>query len=66
MTSVSIDATINAKWVQGHSSYSPGTTQELALISIDLLVKDLGIEGAQDFIKQVFERYPTGPTEPAQ
>jgi hypothetical protein len=66
MTSVSIDAAINAKWAEGHSSYSPGTTEELALIGIDLLVKELGIEAAQQFINQVFERYPNVQTEQAQ
>jgi len=66
MTSVSIDAAINAKWAEGHSSYSPGTTEELALIGIDLLVKELGIEAAQHFINQVFERYPIGQAEQPQ
>lgn len=66
MTSVSIDAAINAKWADGHSSYSPGTTEELALIGIDLLVKELGIEAAQHFINQVFERYPIGQAEQPQ
>jgi len=58
MNTISIDADIKAKWADGHSSYSPGTTEELALIGIDLLVKDLGTEAAQQFIKQIFERYP--------
>jgi hypothetical protein len=66
MTSVSIDAAINAKWAEGHSSYSPGTTEELALIGIDLLVKELGIKAAQHFINQVFERYPIGQAEQPQ
>jgi len=56
---INIDADIKAKWADGHSSYSPGTTEELALIGIDLLVKALGTEAAQQFIKQAFERYPT-------
>ncbi|MGE8189549.1 hypothetical protein [Pseudomonas sp. NPDC086278] len=58
MTTVSIDANITVKWPQGHSSYSPGTPEELAIIGIDLLVKALGKEAAQSFIKQVFEKYP--------
>jgi hypothetical protein len=58
MTTVSIDATIIVKWSQGHSSYSPGSPEELAIIGIDLLVKALGAESAQSFIKQVFEKYP--------
>ncbi|WP_339539151.1 hypothetical protein [Pseudomonas sp. RA_15y_Pfl2_54] len=59
MTSVSIDADIKAKWADGHSSYSPGTTEELALIGIDLLIKELGTEAAQLFIEQIFERSRT-------
>jgi hypothetical protein len=58
MTTVSIDADIKAKWSEGHSSYSPGSPEELAIISIDLLVKELGTEAAQSFIKQIFARYP--------
>lgn len=57
MTTVSIDADIKAKWPQGHSSYSPGSPEELAIIGIDLLVKELGTEAAQTFIAQVFEKY---------
>lgn len=57
MTTVSIDADIKAKWPQGHSSYSPGSPEELAIIGIDLLVKELGTEAAQSFITQVFEKY---------
>jgi hypothetical protein len=58
MTPVSIDAAINAKWSEGHSSYSPGSPEELAIISIELLVKELGTEAAQSFIQQIFEKYP--------
>jgi hypothetical protein len=58
MTTVSIDAAINAKWPEGHSAYSPGSPEELAIIGIDLLVKELGTEAAQTFIAQIFERYP--------
>jgi len=58
MTTVIIDADIKAKWSQGHSSYSPGSPEELAIIGIDLLVKELGTEAAQSFIAQVFEKYP--------
>jgi hypothetical protein len=57
MTTISIDAAINAKWSEGHSAYSPGSPEELAIISIDLLVKELGTEAAQSFIKQIFEKY---------
>jgi hypothetical protein len=58
MTTVSIDADIKAKWPQGHSSYSPGSPEELAIIGIDLLVKELGTQAAQIFIAQIFEKYP--------
>jgi hypothetical protein len=58
MTTVSIDADIKASWPQGHSSYSPGSPEELAIIGIDLLVKELGTEAARSFITQVFEKYP--------
>ncbi|VVM36591.1 hypothetical protein [Pseudomonas fluorescens] len=57
MTTISIDADIKAKWSQGHSSYSPGNPEELAIISIDLLVKELGTDAAQSFIAQIFEKY---------
>jgi hypothetical protein len=66
MTTVSIDADIKAKWPQGHSSYSPGSPEELAIIGIDLLVKELGTQAAQTFITQVLEKYPVdymGATE---
>ncbi|WP_242209127.1 MULTISPECIES: hypothetical protein [unclassified Pseudomonas] len=66
MTTISIDADIKAKWADGHSSYSPGTTEELALIGIDLLVKELGTEAAKQFIQQIFERYPTEQDEPTE
>lgn len=59
MSTVTIDADIKAKWPEGHSSYSPGSPEELAIISLDLLVKELGTEAAQSFIKQIFEKYPT-------
>ncbi|AZF38293.1 hypothetical protein C4J87_3272 [Pseudomonas sp. R1-43-08] len=58
MTTVTLQADIKAKWPQGQSSYSPGSPEELAIIGIDLLVKELGTKGAQAFISQVFEKYP--------
>lgn len=59
MATVSIDADIKAKWPQGQCSYSPGSPEELAIIGIDLLVKELGTQSARAFIEQVFEKYPT-------
>jgi hypothetical protein len=57
MAIVSIYADIKAKWSQGHSAHSPGSPEELAIIAIDLLVKELGTESAQAFMDQVFLRY---------
>lgn len=59
MSTVTIDADIKAKWPEGHSSYSPCSPEELAIIALDLLVKELGTEAAQSFIRQIFEKYPT-------
>ena len=59
MAIVSIDADIKAKWAQGQCSYSPGSAEEMAIIGIDLLVKELGTAGALAFISQVFEKYPS-------
>jgi len=58
MTIVTINADSKAKWPQGQSSYSPGSPEELAIIGIDLLVKELGTQAAQAFIGQIFEKYP--------
>ncbi|CAH0208069.1 hypothetical protein [Pseudomonas mediterranea] len=59
MSIISIEATIKAKWSEGHSSYSPGSPEELVIIGIELLVKELGTEVARNFIQQAFERYPS-------
>ncbi|MDG9884239.1 hypothetical protein CSV86_014255 [Pseudomonas putida CSV86] len=61
MTSHSIDADIKVKWPEGQSAYSPGTAEELSLIAIDLLVKEMGSDAARLFIDQVFERYRNDP-----
>lgn len=61
MAVVSIDAYIKAKWPQGQCSHSPGSPEELAIIAIDLLVKELGNEAAQFFVGQVLARYPDQP-----
>jgi len=58
MSIVNIEATINAKWLEGHSSYSPCSPEELAIIGIELLVRELGTDVARKFILQAFERYP--------
>lgn len=57
MITVTIDANIKAKWPQGQCSYSPGTPEELAIIGIDLLVKELGTDAAHVFVSQIFEKY---------
>lgn len=59
MAIVSIDAAIKARWPQGQCAHSPGSAEELAIIAIDLLVKELGIESAQNFMNQVILRYST-------
>lgn len=57
MSIVSIEADIKARWPQGQCAHSPGSAEELAIIAIDLLVKELGTENAQAFITQVLSRY---------
>ncbi|MFK8331850.1 hypothetical protein M2D63_017735 [Pseudomonas sp. BJa5] len=57
MTSYTIDADIKVKWPDGQSAYSPGSAEELMLIAVDLLVKDLGNEAARSFVAQVFEHH---------
>ena len=59
MAIVSIDADIKAKWPQGHCAHSPGSPEELAIIAVNLLVKELGTSGARNFMNQVFLRYST-------
>jgi hypothetical protein len=65
MATVSIDADIKAKWSQGHCAHSPGSAEELAIIAIDLLVKELGTGGAQAFMNQVLLRYASETASPA-
>lgn len=62
MTSHSIDADIKVKWPEGQSAYSPGTAEELTLIALDLLVKEMGSDAARSFVDQVFERYRHEPS----
>ncbi|MDD1966114.1 hypothetical protein ACIPO9_10640 [Pseudomonas sp. NPDC090203] len=57
MASVSIVADIRARWSQGQCAHSPGSAEELAIIAVDLLVRELGTDGAQVFMDQVFLRY---------
>lgn len=72
MANVTVDADIKAKWPQGQCSYSPGNPEELAIIAVDLLVKELGTPGALSFIEQVFGKYAgehghyTAPPRPAE
>lgn len=60
MAIVLIDADIKARWPQGQCAHSPGCPEELAIIAIDLLVKELGTEGAQNFMSQMWLRYSNG------
>ena len=64
MTTVTIDANIKAKWLQGQCSYSPGSPEELAIIGIDLLVKELGTDAARAFTNQLFEKYKESIVSP--
>lgn len=59
MSNVTIHSRIDATWPQGQSSYSPNNTEELAIIGIDLLIRELGIDAAHAFVGQHFERYFT-------
>lgn len=65
MTTHHIDADIKVKWPEGQSAYSPSTPEELILIAVDLLVKDLGSDAARSFIDQVFERFSHEHSTPA-
>ncbi|RMO61436.1 hypothetical protein ALQ39_02394 [Pseudomonas amygdali pv. eriobotryae] len=42
MTAITLDADIKARWPQGHCSHSPGNPEELMIIAVDLLIKELG------------------------
>ncbi|MFJ7885135.1 hypothetical protein ACIQYF_16925 [Pseudomonas sp. NPDC096917] len=65
MTTVTLDADIKAKWPQGQCFYSPSSPEELAIIGIDLLVKELGTQAARVFVSQVFEKHKdTAPSKP--
>jgi len=57
MANVTVDADIKATWPQGKGSYSPGNPEELVIIAIDLLVKELGTPAARSFIEQVLGKY---------
>jgi len=57
MANVTIHSRIDATWPQGQSNYSPGNPEELAIIGIDLLIRELGIEAAHLFVGKHFERY---------
>jgi hypothetical protein len=61
MSNVKIHSRIDATWPQGQSFYSPNNAEELAIIGIDLLIRELGIEAARKFVGQHFERYQTPP-----
>jgi hypothetical protein len=57
MANVTVHSKIDAAWPQGQSSYSPSNPEELAIIGIDLLIRELGIDAAHVFVGQHFERY---------
>ncbi len=64
MATVSIETYIKAKWPQGRCAHSPASAEELAIIAVDLLVKELDYEGAQSFMEQVFLRYASESISP--
>lgn len=45
-------ADIKARWPQGQFTYSPASPEELAIIGVDLLVRDLGVESALAFMER--------------
>ncbi|MCY1187414.1 hypothetical protein D3C76_207400 [compost metagenome] len=57
MSSLSIDADIKVSRPDGHSAYSPGTPEELTIIAMDLLFKELGYDAARQFVGQLMERF---------
>lgn len=61
MSNLLKSASIRISRPEGHSEYSPSTSEELAIIALDLLFKDLGYEGANQFVRQVLERYSNEP-----
>jgi hypothetical protein len=69
MANVTLHSRIDASWPQGQSCYSPGNPEELAIIGIDLLIRELGIDAAHRFVGQHFERYfvqHAPPSSPAK
>lgn len=65
MSTISIDADIKVKLADGHRAYSPASPEELMLIAVDLLVRELGSDAARNFIEQVIERHAPPHQEPA-
>ncbi|WP_459205442.1 hypothetical protein ACSMEV_12595 [Pseudomonas sp. MLB6B] len=57
MSNITLDADIKVKMAGGHRAYSPASPEELMLIAVDLLVRELGGEAARTFMGQVLERH---------
>lgn len=57
MSSITLDANIKVKMAGGHRAYSPASPEELMLIAVDLLVRELGGEAARTFMSQTLERH---------
>ncbi|MDZ5602532.1 hypothetical protein SJI00_07075 [Pseudomonas sp. RP23018S] len=57
MSNITIDADIKVKMAGGHRAYSPASPEELMLIAVDLLVRELGSDAARTFMGQVIERH---------
>ncbi|WP_313739670.1 hypothetical protein [Pseudomonas sp.] len=57
MSNITLDADIKVKMAGGHRAYSPASPEELMLIAVDLLVRELGSEAARTFMSQILERH---------
>ncbi|UFH48102.1 hypothetical protein [Pseudomonas sp. KNUC1026] len=57
MSTVQLQAAIKARWLDGQCSRSPGSTEELAILAVDLLVRELGPAAARGFMEQALEHF---------
>lgn len=57
MSTVHLEAAITARWLDGHCSRSPGSAEELAILAVDLLVRELGLVAAKGFMEQALEHF---------
>lgn len=57
MSTVQLQAAIKARWLDGQCSRSPGSAEELAILAVDLLVRELGPAAARTFMEQALEHF---------